>query len=62
MKRLLAGLCFAGLTAVPVPAQNAAQSMPPAASVPDAATQSPGLVGTLRNEEAWRAYKQKFVS
>jgi len=62
MKRLLTGLCFACLTAVSALAQNAAQSMPPPASGPQAATQSPGLVGTLQNEEAWRAYKQKFVS
>jgi endoglucanase len=62
MKRLLTGLCFACLTAVSALAQNAAQSMPPPASGPQAATQSPGLVGTLRNEEAWHAYKQKFVS
>src|SRR5258707_828582 len=62
MKRLLTGLCVACLTVAPALAQGAAQSMPPAPSAPDAATQSPRLVGTLRNEEAWRAYKLKFVS
>jgi endoglucanase len=68
MKRLLTGLCVAGLTVAPAMAQDAAQSMPPAAlasapaSAPETATQSPRLVATLRNEEAWRAYKLKFVS
>ena len=32
------------------------------AAAPQSATQAPRLVGTLRNDEAWRAYKQKFVS
>jgi endoglucanase len=64
MKRLLIGLCVACVTVAPALAQDAAQSMPPAtlASAPEAATQSPRLAGTLRNEEAWRAYKLKFVS
>jgi endoglucanase len=60
MKRLLAALSVACLTAAPALAQEAAQ--PPAASAPQSAMQAPRLVGTLRNDEAWRAYKQKFVS
>jgi endoglucanase len=62
MKRLLASLCIACATAAPALAQDVSQPIPRAAPALDAAILSMPLVGTLRDEEAWRAYKTKFLT
>jgi endoglucanase len=62
MKRLLASLCIAYGTVAPALAQDAPPLMIRAAPAVDTAALSTPLVGTLRNEEAWRAYKTKFVT
>ncbi len=67
MKRLLTGLCVAGLMAAPTLAQDASAPMLPVAGFPGspavaAAAHAPALFGMLPDAELWRTYKAKFVT